>query len=237
MESLNSHSSYISQAEASALAGVSVSTLMRFAEAGYFKILEQNGETQFSRLEISEVFGPAISSALNNNYISTKDNSKPQAEKQEEKIEIEQSPLESSNQSDKLIEAQPTSEKNSPLVAQVEKIIKKDPSSQTSGTNDYISENNQTTKSSTDAFRTVLKLQEELLADRENRISDLIKERDWLRSRLEKMEEKSDRDQMLLMVESQKVRTLIEKSPPKTGFLKLALDWMGGKQADQSTQK
>lgn len=236
MESLNNHASYISQAEASALAGVSVSTLMRFAEAGYFKVLEQNGETQFSRLEISEVFGPAISSAFNSNYNSPK-------EVKLDREKIEGSHQEVPTKSEKLIEPQPSSNLNpSPLAAQVEKIIERESGNSSnwnsiSEASSFISETAQTSKSSTDAFKTVLKLQEELLADRESRISELIKERDWLRSRLEKMEEKSDRDQMLLMVESQKVRTLIDRNPQKSGFIKLALDWMGVKQQEQENQK
>lgn len=265
---------YLSQKEASALAGVSGETLLRFAEAGYFRTFQQHGETQFSKIEICQVFGPAISSTFNAKEAQLSDSSNSVADRtlegKEEAIgdrpsdddkpnNSEDSPLEKSGsprpQKDSEI-ANQVFQSASKLAKQVEKFIEtEDPGVShsspvsSSGTKsssvvepDFSSKYNPENKSdnsdvnSTEAFKKVLQLQEELLAQNQIRISDLTKERDWLRSRLEKMEDKSDRDQMLLMVESQKVRTLIGKGNQKSSIFQTALEWFGGKSQPSNNQ-
>ena len=50
--------SYISESEAASLAGVGVTTLRRFAEAGYFKIeTESDGLKLYARSDLERVFG------------------------------------------------------------------------------------------------------------------------------------------------------------------------------------
>ena len=218
MESAVSNN-YLSQSEASALAGVSTSTLMRFAEAGYFKVIEKNGQTQFSKTEIYEVFGPAITASTSKPAEST--TSRPETEFKSTLVNT--SPL--SQQIEKIIEPSTFQESESLQTNEIQQPQAEAISSSA------VNESNQ---ASIDAFKNVLQLQEELLSQKESRIADLIKERDWLRNRLEKMEDKSDRDQMLLMVESQKVRTLIDKGNQKNGIIRLALDWFGGKQEQVS---
>lgn len=53
----------------------------------------------------------------------------------------------------------------------------------------------------------------------------LREERDWLRQRLEKLEARSERDQMLMLSESETIRSLVNKAP-KRGLLALALPWL-----------
>lgn len=211
---------FLSEREASDLAGVSVATLMRFAEAGYFKTIMLEGRAQFPKQEICEVFGLDIAqkmSASNAESESFQQSADPQIE---EKAASSETPSAS-------------------LAEEIEKFENEKPVRSATDTN-FLSEesdtnNTQSARPSGEAFRTVLRLQEELIEQKERRIRELQEERDWLRSRLEKMEDKADRDQMLLMVESQKVRTLLDeashrqKALPQSGFFKTALDWLGGK--------
>lgn len=56
-------------------------------------------------------------------------------------------------------------------------------------------------------------------------IYELKKERDWLRERLEKVEARSEREQMLLLHESETVRTLLNERPKRPFWT--ALPWFG----------
>ncbi|MDD2943872.1 MAG: hypothetical protein PHC51_13010, partial [bacterium] len=60
------------------------------------------------------------------------------------------------------------------------------------------------------------------------RLAELKEERDWLRKRLEKMEMRSERDQMLLLSENDHVRRLLPQSV-STGqrLLSAAFPWLG----------
>jgi len=52
-------------------------------------------------------------------------------------------------------------------------------------------------------------------------IKQLREERDWLRSRLERLEERSERDQMLILSESQTVRSLVNQGERKSFWARL----------------
>lgn len=69
-------------------------------------------------------------------------------------------------------------------------------------------------------------LQEKVLDLREAEIADLKKQREWLEERVLRLEEKSDRDQLLLLSETQLVRQLIEVQRRRTP-LRAALEWVG----------
>jgi hypothetical protein len=205
--------------QATQLAGVSASTLMRFAEAGYFRIHNSGPNIKFSGLEIAQVFGTSLkdsstriapSSLKEEKTINPSDASIAlEAKKDQTADEISAT---NNNRDELNLQADQT-----PLSQKIEVIIEADgPKSLSPQTAEIASAFalNSTTTSTTESFepfKKVLQLQEELLAQKTNLIEDLIKERDWLRTRLEKMEEKAERDQMLLMVESQKVRCLIGK--------------------------
>jgi DNA-binding transcriptional MerR regulator len=58
-----------------------------------------------------------------------------------------------------------------------------------------------------------------------DQLRTLSSERDWLKERLEKLEERSEREQMLLLSTSQTMRDLIQnKKPENSGFLSF-LNW------------
>ena len=62
-----------------------------------------------------------------------------------------------------------------------------------------------------------------------DKIELLREERDWLRQRVEKLEARADREQMLLLSESETVKRLLDKrdAEPKRSFWSRALSWSG----------
>lgn len=73
-----------------------------------------------------------------------------------------------------------------------------------------------------DSFETTRLLREQL--------DEIKRERDWLRDRVEKLETHSERDQMLLLAESETVRRLINQQKRKS-FWAFALPWLGADDA------
>jgi DNA-binding transcriptional MerR regulator len=69
----------------------------------------------------------------------------------------------------------------------------------------------------------------ELSRSLRDQIQMLKEERDWLRKRVENLEARTERDQMLLISESSTVRTLIEQAPKRRSFWSFALPWLGEK--------
>ena len=77
---------------------------------------------------------------------------------------------------------------------------------------------------------------ERLLDLREQELADLRRERDWLRNRVEKLEEKGDRDQLLLLSETQALHRLITQYDQKRSPVRAALTWLGFSE-DKQTEK
>jgi hypothetical protein len=76
-------------------------------------------------------------------------------------------------------------------------------------------------------LRSAIELQERLLAMREDEGKALRAERDWLRTRIEKLEDKQDRDQLILLTETQMIRRLVSKPEPRRSGFRAALEWLG----------
>ena len=75
--------------------------------------------------------------------------------------------------------------------------------------------------------RTVFQVFERILELREREIEDLKGERDWLKRRIEKLEEKSDRDQIVLLSETQMLRRMVLAGAARRSSWQLALEWLG----------
>lgn len=67
---------------------------------------------------------------------------------------------------------------------------------------------------------------EKLLDRREQEIKDLYDQRAWLRERIEKLEEKAERDQLLLISETQLITKLVKQRQNESPVRK-ALTWLG----------
>ncbi len=87
-------------------------------------------------------------------------------------------------------------------------------------------------------FKNICQLQEKLLDERDKQLADMKEEVRWLRQRLERAEEKSDRDQLLLLSETQLIRQmLIREDEKRKSRFRAALEWMGLLPAEQQKQK
>ena len=73
----------------------------------------------------------------------------------------------------------------------------------------------------------LVNLQERILDMKDSELQDLRSQRDWLRTRVEKLEEKGDRDQVLLLSETQAIRQLIGLQNRPRSTMRSVLDWFG----------
>lgn len=79
----------------------------------------------------------------------------------------------------------------------------------------------------TERLRNLVALQERILDMKDSEIADLRSQRDWLRSRVERLEEKSERDQILLLSETQTIRKLVSMQDGRKTALQNILEWLG----------
>jgi hypothetical protein len=73
----------------------------------------------------------------------------------------------------------------------------------------------------------LVQMQEKILDLKDAALEALRKERDWLRVRIERLEEKSDRDQLLLLSETQTIRKLIIMSDRRRSTFRQLMEWAG----------
>lgn len=76
-------------------------------------------------------------------------------------------------------------------------------------------------------LKNIIALQEKVLEMRDRQVSDLEEQRRWLRERIEKLEEKGDRDQLLLLAEAQTIRKMITNQESRRNTWRAALEWFG----------
>jgi len=79
-------------------------------------------------------------------------------------------------------------------------------------------------------------LQERILDMKDAELKDLRSQRDWLQARIERLEEKSERDQLLLLSETQTIRKLVSYQEQRRSPFQNILEWLGiAKQPDLKT--
>lgn len=76
-------------------------------------------------------------------------------------------------------------------------------------------------------LRNLVALQERILDMKEAEVTDLRSQRDWLRSRIERLEEKAERDQILLLSETQTIRKLVSLNEGRRSAFHNILEWLG----------
>ncbi len=255
---------FISESEAASITGVSRQTLNRFTEAGYLQIeVDGDGMRLFNKRELFDIFGlnsttpPTLESKVEKA-------SSPQCEgatKLTFRPDNELTPF-ASLSSEPVKEAVPETE--APAAAATITSTKsfysdspiQRPSRESFATNSVeaksptkteeekgaaagVSTPSSTEQSSasneTARLTAVTSMLEKLLDIREAEIKDLKEQRDWLRSRVEKLEEKGDRDQLLLLSETQVIRKLIANNERRSPF-RAALEWLGVIEAPEKPQ-
>jgi len=194
---------YISENEASILAGVSVATLSRFAETGYLHLeADTDGLRLVSKAELSSLFGLDIEA--DQTVVE-------EAEEEAEEGELSIHDLELSV--DDSIETIKSSENSVPQ-EQGRNIEKK------AAAIDAL-------ERETIKLKNIINIQEKILDLREEQIEELSRERNWLRSRVEKTEEKIERDQLLLLTETQIIRNIMAVQQRRRSPLRATLEWLG----------
>ena len=218
---MNQSAELLSEDQAAALARVSPSTLARYAEAGYFQVEQTSGERLYSRRALSAVFGITIPVDTESSTTSVRENVIPfptptnrgdVAENQStvavsDAVEVPDALSECTS------EPSPESPIEDPAPLEVGDLsIEASPTESESPVSD---------------FTNIIKMHADILSRQEREIEDLRSERDWLRKRVENLEQKAERDQVLLMSEAQTVKQLILLQAQKKSTLRAALDWLG----------
>lgn len=223
---------YLTENEAATLAGVTPETLHRFSEAGYLHLVAgADGKGRYNRGELRTLFG--ISEPISR------------------KKAIDEIPIENIAQpSSQTAYSTPTP---TPLAMKIE--IDRDDSSASQveplqspkirGTNFSIPGEAEITHTESIKFKresvapsdsehevTRLKHQidllERLLESRDRELADIRRQREWLEERIEKLEQKGEREQLLLLSETQMVRQLVmQQVTGRKSPVRLALDWLG----------
>ncbi len=224
---------YVSENEAVAIAGVSPITLNRFAEAGYLRIESDNdGLRLFSKRELLEVFG--IQEQIIDNTV---------AKLEREVFDIPEEPAEavSTVQIEEPVELKfeetDPQDTQTDLQAgedhnQIENLVHFPSEEERFATNRQVRA--KTKAVALDALeqeltrlKNIVKMQDRVIDLRESEIAGLKEERNWLRTRIERLEEKGDRDQLLLLSETQILRQMIVHQHQKSSPLRSALEWIG----------
>jgi hypothetical protein len=85
-------------------------------------------------------------------------------------------------------------------------------------------------------LRNLVALQERILDIKDAEVTDLRSQRDWLRARIERLEEKAERDQILLLSETQTIRKLVSLNEGRRSAFQNILEWLGiSKQVEVKT--
>jgi hypothetical protein len=196
----------ISEAVAVKEAGVSARTLQRFSEAGYLTVqVKGDGARLYSRPQLLEIFG-----SFQEGPTSRPTPTDPHSE----------GPCEDATSRDATASTYYSQAEPTPMVERVAPASPKLGDETTSAPPSPLNEEVQ-------RLRNLVTLQERILDMKESEILDLRSQRDWLRTRVEKLEEKGDRDQVLLLSETQAIRQLIGLQQKRPSAIRNLLEWLG----------
>lgn len=219
---------FISENEAISLTGMSKTTLVRFAEAGYLQLeTDSDGLRLFSKGELASLFG--FREVPNRGKTVTEK----KTEKPQEQPVVKPVLVEISAESAKL------ETENLTLAEQVEKIViattegakpqvAVDIEPPTPASTEFQGASTEALQAELRRLRNIMELQERILDMKDQQLRDLKEQRDWLQQRVEKLEDKADRDQILLLTETQTIRNLIKMNQSqRRSPVRLALEWLG----------
>jgi hypothetical protein len=208
---------FISEHEATSITGMSKTTLSRFAEAGYLQLeTDADGLRMFSKGELAALFGLKEPSQRSKAVERTVEAKKPAQSKpaQEAKPIVEIDPEPVFEYAAEVVDAPPA--QPAPLTETA--ATKAAPANSDTAMMEL----------EIQRLKNLMQLQEKILDMKEQQIRDLKEQRDWLQSRVEKLEDKADRDQILLLTETQTIRTLVNLNQQRRRSpMRLALEWLG----------
>lgn len=216
---------FISESEALSITGMSATTLMRFAEAGYLQVeADPDGLRMFSRTEVTGLFGTKGGKRSFTSPAATPIQVAASTAAEVPPAPVVEAPVSAPApvQDVSPVEAAPMQSNEIPQAVTVEAAA------------DAAALNTKITHLEQEMSRMLhlADLQERMLDLKDAEIQDLKKQRDWLQLRVEKLEDKSDRDQLLLLTETQTIRTLLAVNQRRSP-MRLALEWLGFADAPQ----
>ncbi|MCO6431780.1 MAG: hypothetical protein J5J00_13055 [Deltaproteobacteria bacterium] len=225
---------FVSEQEAANFAGVSSNTLSRFAEAGYLKVeTDQDGLRLYSKGELEELFGISKPARFNGEIEkSVVDMGTTNTESENDPQEKLYSAEVVTNWEDEPVVPKPL-EKNPDASERVvdEEYTEVTPSTVTAAPQDSSASSRALSHEheiELIKLKNVVRLQERLLDMREEELRSLRRECEWLKGRIERYEEKNDRDQLLLLAETQLIRRFVVlQTQKKPSPLRAALEWIG----------
>ncbi len=212
-----SNKSFLTEPEAATFSGVSVQTLSRFAEAGYLTVeTSSEGERSYSRDDITSVFGISEGSLAR-------------------KVEESHDAPEVVSSQSSVIQF-PSKKEDADIIQKPAPVEQVESESFEEGLEEPVQgQDIQAEKNATGdtpvldgelaRMQNIIDIQEKILDMRDEQLKEVRKERDWLRERVERLEQKAERDQLLLLAETQTLRQLIthEKRSP----VRATLEWLG----------
>lgn len=205
----------INETDAVKLAGVSARTLLRFSESGYLTVeVAEDGSRLYSADQLSEIFGAQSTTTSAPMGLDLGAYATDSAQS----CNVDSTSEECARNAD----VAHTEESASPL------------HHETSSTEDRPSAAEPSaSESEVHRLRNLLSMQERILDAKDDEIADLRSQRSWLRERIEKLEEKSDRDQILLLSETQTIRKLISYQESRKTVVQTFLEWIGISQSKE----
>jgi len=228
--------SFLPEHEATRLYGVGSATLNRFAEAGYLQIeTDPDGLKLYSQAQLAKLFGQPIEHPA----------APTTAQKEESPLEepvfatgevLDSSPEEVPPTTTEETYTPPSAlrdeevaapEAPAPAVAQEHPST---PASAASTAADSIAK--QQLEWEVNKLRNIVHLQEKILEMKDREILDLQEQRKWLRDRVTRLEEKGERDQILMLAELKTVRELVSQ---RKGLLQTISDWFSPKLLPSAT--
>ena len=197
----NSAITLLTEDQSAALAGVSIETIRQYAGYGLLEKQERNGLVRFRESEIRSLFHTAkrVEAVV------------PEPSQQEVPIgsaptvEVE---LQADLSSDRQDSAEQPSSTPQPTAPRTE------------FANTELA--NFGSEAPVPAVQQVIEINRSL----RDQVEQLRNERDWLRTRLEKLETRSEREQMLVISESETIRSFIRQQQKRRSFWSFALPWL-----------
>jgi hypothetical protein len=201
--------------QAIALAGVSARTLQRFCESGYLTATTSAlGEVYYLRSQLTQIFGSleTESDLVEEDCLS-------------EGVSPLEQPATLSDEKSSCIPSDDSADEDSRPHAYTS----------TSSTGQTKDRSSPRAEIEVERLKNLLAIQERMLDSKDDEIADLKNQRAWLRQRIEKLEEKHDRDQILLLSETQTIRSLIAYQESRKSTFRQLLEWIGVAQSSSYT--
>lgn len=206
---------FISEERAASMAGVSPKTLLRFAEAGYLQMENDPGGTnRYLASEVKDLFG-----IMDQTFY----------DKLAEDLSQDAAP--SPAPTTAVVEQTYSAE----VVDSPQSLVWDDEPKQVEQTVTHVETSAATTSNEANValkaellrLRNLMQLQEKILDLKDQQIEKLSQECSWFKTRIEKAEQKGERDQLLLLSESQTVRRLVMIQESRRSPFRAALEWLG----------